>query len=69
MKSKFFQRVACFFRGRSAPRRAGRPRFRPVLAGLEERALFSTVFGAVDVPQRVDYLDVFTTSDIYVLPR
>jgi subtilisin-like proprotein convertase family protein len=33
---------------------------------LEERALLSTVFRAVDVPQRVDFLDVFTTSSIDV---
>jgi subtilisin-like proprotein convertase family protein len=69
MELNFSQRVARLarlFRHRSAPRRAGRPRFRPALEGLEERALLSTVFRAIDVPQRVDFPDVFTTSSIDV---
>jgi subtilisin-like proprotein convertase family protein len=37
-----------------------------VLEFLEDRALLSTVFHATDVPQRVDFPDVFTTSYINV---
>jgi subtilisin-like proprotein convertase family protein len=51
---------------RPAPRPAARLGYRPVLEGLEDRALPSTVFRATDVPQRVDFPDVFTTSSIDV---
>jgi subtilisin-like proprotein convertase family protein len=93
MKSYLSQRVARLahlFRYPPAPRRPGRPRFRPALEGLEERSLLSTlglvnpvavgsaatparfaasspvVVSATDVPQPVDFLDVFTTSSVYV---
>jgi subtilisin-like proprotein convertase family protein len=117
MKWNFSQRVARLarlFRRPSAPRPVRRPRFRPALEGLEDRALLSTlnvlnldsphgmtdlsvsggvaasgkpavgpagmttarsaglaasspmVFHATDVPQRVDYLDVYTTSFVDV---
>jgi subtilisin-like proprotein convertase family protein len=92
MKSSLSRRVARLahlFRNPPVPRRVGRPRFRPVLEGLEERSLRSTlslvnpaagsaaaparfaasspvVVAATDVPQPVDFLDVFTTSSVYV---
>ena len=115
MMSKFSQpvaRLAGLFRRPSAPRPVRRPRSRPTLEGLEDRALPSTlsvlnldsapgmtnvpaagvatagkptnsggvtaarsaslaapgdmVFQATDVPQPVDFLDVFTTSFIDV---
>jgi subtilisin-like proprotein convertase family protein len=70
MKTSFFQRVARLgrlFRRRTTPRPAGRPRVRPMLEALEERALPSaSVFRAVDVPRPVDFPDVFTTSSIDV---
>jgi subtilisin-like proprotein convertase family protein len=117
MKWNFSQRVARLarlFRYLSASRLVRRPRFRPTLEGLEERALLSTlnilnldhppgmtnlsvsggaavsgkpaanpgamttarpasmaasspmVLHATDVPQPVDYLDVYTTSFVDV---
>jgi subtilisin-like proprotein convertase family protein len=70
MKYNFSQRVARLarlVRHRLATRPIGRTRFRPELEGLEDRALPSTLtFHATDVPQRVDFPDVFTTSSLYV---
>src|SRR5215831_16738969 len=43
MSPKLSQRVARLFRHPSAPRPVRRPRFRPALEGLEERALLSTL--------------------------
>src|SRR5262249_34623966 len=64
--SRHFARLArSLFR--PAPRPAARRPFRPMLEGLEDRALLSTVtFHATDVPQRVDFPDVFTTSALNV---
>jgi subtilisin-like proprotein convertase family protein len=69
MKSKLAERVARvahFLRHRPAPRPGGRPRFCPALEVLEDRRVLSTVFTATDVPQRVDFPDVFTTSFVDV---
>ena len=69
MKSNFSRRVARLARSlvcRPAPSLVGRTGYRPVLEGLEDRTLPSTVFRATDVPQRVDFPDVFTTSSLDV---
>ena len=69
MKSNLSRRLARLARPlwwRPAPRPARRPGYRPVLEGLEDRTQPSIVFRATDVPQRVDFPDVFTTSSIDV---
>src|SRR5262249_43086372 len=69
MKTKVSRHVAR--QARSPRRPASRPAasrpFRPTIENLEDRTLLSTMtFHAADVPQPVDFPDVFTTSSINV---
>src|SRR5262249_5287653 len=66
-KSNLSRRVGPQARSRRqrAVCRPGRPApFRPSLEVLENRDLLSVTFSATDVPQPVDFPDVFTTSSI-----
>jgi subtilisin-like proprotein convertase family protein len=69
MNSNLPQRVARLARSllrRPAPRPAARTFYRPVLEGLEERALPSTVFQSADVPQALNPSNLFVSSVINV---